>query len=160
MAIRLEAEVGEALRRRGWRLALAESCTGGLVGHRVTEVPGSSDYFLGGVVAYANRAKVQLVGVRQETLAAHGAVSGETALEMARGARRALGAEVGLAVTGIAGPAGGTPGKPVGLTYVAVSTPAGERVERHIFSGDRSANKAASAEVALQLLLVTLEAAR
>ena len=158
METRLEAEVGQALRRRGWRLALAESCTGGLVGHWVTEVPGSSEYFLGGVVAYANQAKARLLGVRQETLAAHGAVSRETALEMARGARRALGAEVGLAVTGIAGPTGGTPEKPVGLTYLAVSTPAAERVERHVFSGDRSANKAAAAEAALRLLLATLEA--
>lgn len=158
MEIRLEAEVGQALRRRGWRLALAESCTGGLVGHRVTEVPGSSEYFLGGLVAYANEAKVALLGVRQETLAAHGAVSRETALEMARGARRALGAEVGLAVTGIAGPTGGTPEKPVGLTYVAVSTPTAERVERHLFSGDRSANKAAAAEAGLRLLLASLEA--
>lgn len=153
----LEARVGQALRRRKWALALAESCTGGLVSHRVTDVPGSSDYYRGGIVAYANEAKLGLLGVRPATLAAHGAVSRETALEMAAGVRRALSVEAGLAVTGIAGPGGGTADKPVGLTWIAVSTPEGETAERHVWSGGRAAVKAQSAEAALGLLLRALE---
>ena len=175
----LEAQLGEALTARGWRLALAESCTGGLVGHRVTEVPGSSVYFLGGIIAYANEAKMKQLGVNQATLQAHGAVSAETALEMASGARQAFDCEVGASVTGIAGPrktpappasgsseensystsgalgrgGGGSGEKPVGLTFVGVATPEGERVERYIFDGDRQANKESAAEVLLQLLL-------
>ncbi len=101
---------------------MAESCTGGLVGHRITDVPGSSTYFLGGVIAYAYEAKERLLDVRHATLYEHGAVSEQTALEMARGARRVLGADIGIAVTGIAGPGGGLPDKPVGTTWVAVST--------------------------------------
>lgn len=150
---RLEARLGAALRARGWRLAVAESCTGGLLGHRVTEVPGASDYFAGGVIAYANEVKQSLLGVRAETLAAHGAVSEAVALEMARGARAACGAEVGLAVTGIAGPGGGGPGKPVGLTWMAVSTPDGERAEQRVWPGDRARVKAQSAQAALALAL-------
>lgn len=153
----LEVRVGEALRARGWKLAVGESCTGGLVEHRITNVPGSSDYFLGGVVAYAYEAKERLLGVRHETLYTHGAVSRETALEMAAGARRALGADVGLSVTGIAGPAGGLPGKPVGLAWIAVSTREVEQAERHLWQGGREAVKAQSAEAALALLLRILE---
>ena len=138
-------------------VALAESCTGGLVGHRLTEVPGSSNYFLGGIVCYSNSAKERLLGVSQDTLLAHGAVSAETALEMAQGARRELGADIGLSVTGIAGPAGGTPDKPVGLVYIALATPKGERCERHVWDSDRSGNKALSAEAALDLLQRYLE---
>src|SRR3972149_4114100 len=116
MSDSLEVRVGNALRNRGWTLALAESCTGGKVGDRITDVPGSSDYFIGSIVAYSYEAKERLLGVRHDTLYTHGAVSGETALEMARGARHALGADVAVAVTGIAGPAGGVPAKPVGAT--------------------------------------------
>jgi len=149
----LEQRVGEALRARAWTVALAESCTGGLVGHRLTEVPGSSDYFLGGVVAYAYDAKERLLSVRHQTLYDHGAVSRETATEMAHGARVAFGADIGLSVTGIAGPGGGMPDKPVGLTWIAVSTRTGDRAEPYMASGDRSANKISAAEAALQLLL-------
>jgi PncC family amidohydrolase len=149
----LERQLGEDLRRRGWTLALGESCTGGLVAHRITEVPGSSEYFRGGVVAYSNPIKEKLLQVSAATLARHGAVSEETAREMARGARQTLAADVGLSVTGIAGPGGGTPEKPVGLTLIAVSTPHGDWVERHLWTGDRQANKQASAEAALRLLL-------
>ncbi len=153
----LEIQVGKLLAARNLTLAVAESCTGGLVGHRLTEVPGSSAYFLGGVVAYAYEAKERLLGVRHATLYDHGAVSAETALEMARGARRVLGADVGLSVTGIAGPGGGLPDKPVGLTYIALSARDGERSERHVWDGDRSGNKARSAEAALLLLCKYLE---
>jgi PncC family amidohydrolase len=152
----LERRVGEALRARGWTVALAESCTGGLVGHRLTEVPGSSEYFLGGVVAYAYDAKERLLGVRHQTLYDHGAVSRETALEMAHGARVAFGADVGLAVTGISGPGGGMPDKPVGLTWIAVSTRTNDLAEQYQWQGDRASNKANAADAALQLILRVL----
>jgi len=157
MSEALEVRVGQALRRRGWTLSLAESCTGGLVSHRVTNVPGSSEYYRGGIVSYANEAKVDLLDVRPETLADHGAVSRETALEMAAGVRLALEADVGLSVTGIAGPGGGTPDKPVGLTWTAVRTPDGEAAERHLWQGDRESVKAQSAQAAMALLLRALE---
>ncbi|MBC7223794.1 MAG: CinA family protein [Anaerolineae bacterium] len=149
----LSAHLGEICRSRGLTLAVAESCTGGLVMDLVTDTPGSSTYFLGGIVAYHNAVKKRLLGVRPETLAEHGAVSEPTAREMARGVRARLGADVGIAVTGIAGPTGGTPGKPVGLVYVAVSSPWGEVCERHLWSGDRLENKRLSALAALRLAL-------
>ncbi len=155
----LEFHVGELLRARGWGLALGESCTGGLVGHRITQAPGSSDYFVGGVIAYSNEIKERLLGVRSQTLEAHGAVSRETALEMARGARETFGAEVGGSVTGIAGPGGGTDQKPVGLTWIAVCTPEGEWAERHVFEGDRRQNKVEAAHALLALLANQLDAA-
>jgi len=155
----LEVRVGQALKTRGWTLAVGESCTGGLLSHRLTGVAGSSDYFLGGVVAYSNPAKQALLGVDPLILEEHGAVSPETAKEMARGSRAGLLAHVGLSVTGIAGPGGGTQDKPVGLTYIGVITPEGERVERYQWSGDREANKQASAEAALELLLQSLRPA-
>ena len=148
-----EIKIGKLLTAKKLTLALAESCTGGLVGHRLTEVPGSSTYFLGGIVAYAYDAKERLLGVTHDTLYRHGAVSAKAALEMARGARHALGADLGLSVTGIAGPTGGTPDKPVGLTYVALSARRDERWAQHVWEGDRSENKALSAEAALDLLL-------
>jgi len=151
-----EAKLGPALNSRGWTLALGESCTGGLIAHRITEIPGSSEFFLGGVVAYSNPVKESLLNVQPETLEAVGAVSEETAREMARGAREVMRAAVGVSVTGIAGPGGATEGKPVGLTFISVSTPDGEWVERHVFEGDRHANKQASAEAALKLLLQVL----
>jgi PncC family amidohydrolase len=153
----LEVAIGRLLAAKNMTVALAESCTGGLVGHRLTEVSGSSGYFLGGIVCYANDAKERLVGVKRDTLLAHGAVSAETALEMARGARQALGADIGLSVTGIAGPTGGSPDKPMGLVYIALATPKGERCERHVWDSDRSGNKALSAEAALDLLRRYLE---
>ena len=148
----LEEKIGLLLVEQGLTLATAESCTGGLVAHRITNVPGSSVYFVGGIVAYANEAKESLLGVQTETLAAHGAVSEEVAREMARGARQRLGADVAVAITGIAGPSGGTPDKPVGLTYVALSAPAVELVERHVWTQGRQENKQASAEAALRLV--------
>lgn len=153
----LEERVGGLLVEQGLTLALAESCTGGLIGHRVTEVPGSSEYFMGGVVAYSYDAKERVLDVRHDTLYDHGAVSEPTALEMARGARRLLMADVALAVTGIAGPGGGTPEKPVGLVYVALSARDLERCQRHVWPHNRAGNKAATADAALTLLLAYLE---
>jgi PncC family amidohydrolase len=153
----IEIHVGQALRARSLTLAVGESCTGGLLSHRITNVPGSSEYFLGGITAYAYEAKERLLGVRHATLYEHGAVSRKTALEMARGARRALHADIGLAVTGIAGPAGGLPDKPVGLTWVAVSTRETEIAEEHLWEGDRAFNKERSVDAALDLVLQVLE---
>ena len=155
----LEVRLAQAFRAHGWTLALAESCTGGLIGHRLTNIPGSSDYFLGGIVAYAYEAKERLLAVRHQTLYEHGAVSRETAIEMARGARLALGADVGVSVTGIAGPGGGLPDKPVGLTWIAVSTRDGERAEQFLWKGDRLTNKEQSADAALDLILQTVKGA-
>ncbi len=154
----LEEEVGEELVVRRETLAIAESLTGGLVASRITDVPGSSRYFLEAMVTYSDESKMERLGVREETLIAHGAVSEEVACEMAEGARVVLGADWGVSTTGIAGPTGDTAEKPIGLVYVAVSGPAGTRVERHLFDGDRLAVKASSAEAALKLLLEELAA--
>jgi PncC family amidohydrolase len=149
----IEEEIGRLLIEANLTLATAESCTGGLVAHRITNVAGSSAYFLGGVVSYANEAKEALLGVRHETLLAHGAVSEEAAREMARGARERLGAGVAVSITGIAGPTGGTAEKPVGLTYMALAAPDAERCQRRVWTGDRLANKEASAGAALQMIV-------
>jgi PncC family amidohydrolase len=156
----IEAKLGAALRARGWTFAAAESCTGGLVAHRMTNIAGSSIYVLGGVVAYANAIKEGVLGVRSETLAAHGAVSEATAREMVAGVLRLFATDTAVAITGIAGPGGGTPDKPVGLTYIAAALRDGEtRVERHVWPGDREAVKSASAERAMSLLLDVLNTA-
>ena len=148
----LEVGIGQELIKSNLTLAVAESCTGGLIGHRITNVPGSSTYFLGGIISYSYDAKERLLGVSHATLYDFGAVSEETAREMARGARRALGADIGLSVTGIAGPGGAMPGKPVGLTWVALSARDADQARQFIWSGDREENKAQSAEAALALL--------
>ena len=149
----LESQVGALLRQRKLKLALAESCTGGLTSHLITNVPGSSDYFLGGVAAYAYEAKEKLLNVHRETLMQHGAVSRETALEMARGARLALGADISASVTGIAGPGGGTPQKPVGLVWIGLSDSQGEWAYRYVFEGTRIENKTQAAHQVLRLLI-------
>lgn len=149
----LEVMLGEALNQRHLRLAVAESCTGGLIGHRITNVPGSSNYFLGGVIAYANEIKVKLLGVRWETLEEHGAVSEQTVLQMAYGVRKALGADIGAAISGVAGPEGGTPEKPVGLTWIGLSTPDVDKAWRHIWIGNRLDVKAQSTEQVLRILV-------
>ncbi|KMY66584.1 hypothetical protein AAU61_15720 [Desulfocarbo indianensis] len=153
----LEQKVGRLLAERGLSLALAESCTGGLIGHRLTNVAGSSAYFERGMVVYSNLAKEELLGVSPQTLADHGAVSPETAREMALGARSRAGTDLALAVTGIAGPEGGTPEKPVGTVYFGLAH--GDEVETHHrrFRGNRSQVKAQSAETALDLLRRHLE---
>jgi PncC family amidohydrolase len=149
----VEVLLGELLRQRGLRLATAESCTGGLIGHWITNVPGSSTYYVGGVIAYAYEAKVRLLGVRWETLEKYGAVSRETVLEMARGARRALAADIGIAVSGVAGPGGATPDKPVGYTWIGLSMPDTELAWCYTWEGDRLLNKELSAKQALRLLV-------
>lgn len=143
--------VGGTVRRRGWRLALAESCTGGLISHLLTSYP-ASDYLVGGAVTYANSAKCRLLGVAEDTLRGHGAVSAEVAAEMAEGARRLCEVDVALSVTGIAGPTGGTAAKPVGLVYWAVSHPGGTVVRHHVFPGDREEIRMAAAYSVLDLL--------
>jgi nicotinamide-nucleotide amidase len=157
--LNLETLIGQLLTTQGKTLAVAESCTGGLVGHRLTNVAGSSCYFLGGVIAYAYTVKTRLLGVRQETLELHGAVSRETVLEMAQGTRQALQADIGLSVSGIAGPSGGSLDKPVGLTWIGLS--AGERLEawQYQWQGDRQQVKEHTAQQALQLLYDHLQEA-
>lgn len=148
----IELEIGELLREKGLKLAVAESCTGGLLASLITDVPGSSDYFLGGVVAYSNEVKERVLGVPGEVLGAVGAVSPECARAMAEGVRRLLGADLGLATTGIAGPGGATPTKPVGLVYIALAHPRGTIVREHRFVGARRGNKHSAAQEALELL--------
>lgn len=155
--VELARAVGDALRRKGWRIATAESCTGGLVGHLLTEIPGSSAYFPGGVIAYDNAVKRDLLQVRSETLASAGAVSETCAREMAAGAARLFATEAAIATTGIAGPGGGTAEKPVGLVYIAVYTPDGAACERHLFGNDRAENKILTAQSGLQMLLAALQ---
>ena len=150
--MQLEKLVGDLLRSHGLTLSVAESCSGGLLGHRLTNVPGSSDYFIGGVVAYSYDAKERVLAVRHDTLYDHGAVSEQTALEMARGARRLFHTDVALSITGIAGPGGGLPDKPVGLTYIALSARDREGCQRFVWDSDREANKAQSAHAALEML--------
>lgn len=147
-----EITVGRLLSAQNQTLAVAESCTGGLVTHRLTNVPGSSNYLIAGVIAYAYEAKVAALGVTWDTLNRFGAVSEETARAMARGARERFSSTIGLSITGIAGPGGGMPEKPVGLTYIALVTEMETVVERYVWNGDRIRNKEQSAEAALALL--------
>jgi PncC family amidohydrolase len=150
----LAAEAGRLARERGWTVAVAESCTGGLVGHRLTSVSGSSAIFLGGIIAYSNEAKVRLLGVRESDLQSHGAVSEPAARQMAEGACRALGADVGIGVTGIMGPDGGSLEKPVGLVYISGVTPERAEVRRFVRGeGDRAGRTRSSSEEALRLLV-------
>jgi nicotinamide-nucleotide amidase len=142
---------------RSATLAVAESCTGGLVADALTDVPGSSGYFVGGVVSYGNAAKQALLDVPAEVLDAHGAVSAQVARAMAAGARARFGADVAAAVTGVAGPGGGSDAKPVGLTYIAVADAAGVDVRRLQWHGDRAANKVSSAAAVLELVLERLD---
>jgi PncC family amidohydrolase len=153
----LEIQVGQLLRERGLQLVLAESCTGGLLGSRLTDVSGSSEYFSGGVVAYAYDAKADLLGVSWDTLNSKGAVSRETVLEMARGVRNLMKADIAISVSGIAGPGGGTPEKPVGTTWIGLAVQDGEWAKVFQFSGDREQNKISAVDAALHLLLDYLQ---
>lgn len=152
----LENRIISYLIDTGKSIATAESCSGGLIAHRLTNVPGASTPFIGGVVAYSNKVKMNLLAVSGATLEIHGAVSEETALEMATGARSALASDLVVAVTGIAGPGGGSPEKPVGLVYMAVDLDGATRCERHLFQGDRESVKAQTAEAALNLIWESL----
>jgi len=153
----LEIIAADLLRQHGWRLAVAESCTGGLVGHRITNIAGSSTFYLGSITAYAYDAKVRLLGVKWESLERYGAVSKEIVLEMAQGVRRTFAADVGLSVSGIAGPGGGTPEKPIGYTWIGLNTATYEIARQFTWDQDRQGNKALSAEATLQLLVEYLQ---
>jgi PncC family amidohydrolase len=154
----LAARLQSLALERGLTLATAESCTGGLVGHAITENPGSSEFYLGGVVSYSDTVKIAQLGIAADLIAQHGAVSAEVATAMAVGVRERLRSDLAVAVTGIAGPGGGTPAKPVGLTYVAVCGASGRDVRRHVWHGDRSENKQRSASAALELAIDFVEA--
>jgi len=156
----LEFKIGDLLRAQALTLATAESCTGGLVADRITNIPGSSDYFVGGIVAYANSVKIHTLGVAGETIERCGAVSRETVLEMARGARTVLGAGIAVSVSGIAGPGGGQPGKPVGTVWIGLAAADGAWARVFAWDGDRVQNKGYSAEAALQFVVDYLNAVR
>jgi PncC family amidohydrolase len=161
--IPIESHIGLLLIARGQKLVVAESCTGGLIGHRLTNIPGSSDYYLGSITAYAYEAKEALLGVHHDTLMTHGAVSRETALEMADGVRKVLAGFfpitkiIGISVTGIAGPGGGTPLKPVGLVWIGLSAQDLKQAWQFTWHGDRLGNKNSTADKTLQLLVSYLE---
>lgn len=157
MPIELETILHKYLSERGLKLSTAESCTGGLISHRITNVAGSSAYFPGGVVAYSYEAKAGLLGVSWDTLNSHGAVSQETVLEMARGAKKLFEADIAVSISGIAGPGGGTPEKPVGTTWLGLSTASGEWARHFVWDGDREQNKQYSSEAALQFIIDYLE---
>lgn len=157
MNINLELRIGSLLVQQKRTLATAESCTGGLIADRITNVPGSSTYFLGAVVAYSYEAKAALLDVSWDTLNSKGAVSKETVIEMARGARKALHVDIAVSVSGIAGPGGGTPEKPVGSTWIGLAASNGEWARHFIWNGDRVENKYQSSEAALQFVLDYLE---
>jgi len=155
----LEVSTGQLLIKAGLKLVVAESCTGGLISHRITNIPGSSEYYLGGVCAYAYKAKRSILGVRSDTLEKYGAVSEETVLEMSLGVRKLFSKEVpiekliGISVSGIAGPGGGMPNKPVGLVWVSISSSDGNLAWSRVFEGDRIQNKNYSSDFALSLLV-------
>jgi nicotinamide-nucleotide amidase len=157
--VSLAARIQSVMVQRGSKLATAESCTGGLIGYVLTEISGSSNYYMGGLISYSDVLKVRQLGVDAATLDKHGAVSAQTCVAMAEGARSRYGAEMGVSVTGIAGPDGGTDAKPVGLTYVGVADANGHDVRRHVWQGERHSNKVQSAEAALLLVLERLGAA-
>jgi len=148
----LEQEVGNLLRQKGLTMGVVESATGGLISHLITNIPGSSDYYQGSITAYSNEVKVRVVGVKTNTINQYGAVSHQVAEEMAMGGRKALAVDICLADTGIAGPGGATPGKPVGLFYIGLSHQAGTYSQRHHFHGDREQNKRDAAEAVLAWL--------
>jgi PncC family amidohydrolase len=148
----IEEEIGDMLRKGGLSVSTAESCTGGLVSHRITNVSGSSGYYKGGVIAYVNEVKEELLHVTSAIIEEKGAVSAECAVAMAENVRTLLDSDFGIATTGIAGPTGGTPDKPVGLVYIALATKDYVHHEKYIFPGDRGENKREAADAALEML--------
>ena len=155
--MKLEKKIGKILQERSLTLGLAESCTGGLVASRITDVPGSSAYFTAGLVTYSNKAKSKFLSVPDGVIARHGAVSNIVAERMAKGVRAAAGVDVGLSITGIAGPAGGSPEKPVGTVFMALATRKEVFVRKFYFSGNRREVRKRSSEEALIILLDYLE---
>jgi PncC family amidohydrolase len=153
--MKLEAEIGTMLRKRRMTLAVAESCTGGLISDRITNVSGSSDYFMLGVVAYSDKSKENMLGVSGKSIKRYGAVSEQVCLEMAKGARFLANADIGMGVTGIAGPTGGTRPKPVGLVYIALVTNRKYIVKKFRFKGSRRNIKLQASQAALELLYLT-----
>jgi len=145
----LEEEVGNLLRKKRLTLGVVESATGGLISHLITNIPGSSDYYKGSITAYSNEVKVKVVGVKAKIISQYGAVSYQVVKEMAEGGRKILAVDVCLADTGVAGPGGATPGKPVGLFYLGLSHQAGTYSQKHVFQGDREQNNRSAAEAAL-----------
>ena len=148
----LEQEVGSLLRRKGLTLGVVESATGGLISHLITNVSGSSDYYKGSITAYSNGVKIKIVGVKEDTINKYGVVSYQVAEEMAQGGRKVLATDICLADTGIAGPSGATPGKPLGLFYIGLSHQAGTYSRKHNFRGNREQNKLDAAEAVLSWL--------
>ncbi len=158
MTHRSEAEaLIELARRKGVRISCAESCTGGMIGCILTSIPGSSDVFMGSAVTYSNDSKESILGVDHQTLLDHGAVSEETAREMASGSVRAYDTDAAVAVTGIAGPGGAVPGKPVGTVYIAVSDGPRQIVSRFQFEGDRDSVRGQTATEAIRMLSEFIE---
>jgi nicotinamide-nucleotide amidase len=153
----LEEELGGKLRERKLTIAVAESCTGGLLGSMITDVPGSSEYFLGGVIAYQNEVKESLLHVPQQVIAAHGAVSAQTVEAMASGCRELFKCDIAVSITGIAGPGGGSAEKPVGLVYVGLATASGMISRRFQWDGSRVQNKESSIRAAMEMILATLQ---
>lgn len=151
--MRLEERLASALSDQGLTLATAESCTGGGLSRLLTEIPGASAFFIGGVIAYHNNVKMQLLDVPRETLTHHGAVSSHVAMAMAEGCRSRFSTDFGVSITGIAGPSGGSADKPVGLIYIAVAGPQRTRVEEHRFPGDRQQVREGAINAALGLIL-------
>jgi len=157
MATVLEEILHDLMLKHKLKLACAESCTGGLVSHRITNVSGSSEYFSGGIVSYSNEAKAGLLGVSRNTLNSVGAVSEETVREMARGARRTFDADIAVSISGIAGPSGGTQEKPIGTTWIGLATKEREWARHFVWDGDRERNKHYSSEAALQFVIDYLQ---
>ena len=153
----LEKEIGGLLREKGLTLGVVESATGGLISHRITNIPGSSDYYKGAVTAYSNETKINVVGVKEETIKKYGSVSSQVAEEMAAGGRKLLAVDICLSDTGIAGPGGATSGKPVGLFYIGLSHQGWTYSQKHNFRGDREQNKQSAADAALSWLKEYLE---
>ena len=153
----IEKRIAELLTQLGYCIGVAESCTGGLVGHIITNTPGASQYFSGGIIAYSNDVKQRVLGVRADTLANYGAVSSETVLEMATGIRRLLSTDIGLAISGIAGPGGGTLDKPVGMVCIGIDTDGYSNAETFYWSGERESIKWQASHQVLKMLAVYLE---
>lgn len=150
-------KIASLLKKKKLWIATAESCTAGLIGHTLTNIPGSSEYYKGGIISYSNEVKMKILGVKKETLETYGAVSEQTARQMAEGAKRVLETDIAIATTGIAGPGGGTKEKPVGLVYIGLATPEGVEARKFIFHGDRLQNKENFCNAALKMLLEYLE---